>query len=202
MTQDATRIEVAPLTLATFSAFEALFEAAASPCACRYWHFEGNKNAWLDRCAHDRGANFAEQRAALEAGHPSAEGLLARDAAAGPEEAALGWMKLTARAALPKMRSLPVYRGLDLGPEDTTWAVGCFLVHPAARGRGVARALLGAAEAHARSRGARAIEGYPRRSAEPIHDEEVWQGPERLFVEAGFTVVHDVAPYPVYRKVL
>ena len=202
MSEDARRIEVAPLTLETFGAFEQLFEAASSPCGCRYWHFEGNKNAWLDRCAHAPAENFLEQRAALAAGHPSAEGLLARDASAPEDAAALGWLKLTARAAVPKLRALPVYRGLDLGPEETSWIVGCFLVHPAARGRGVARALLAAAEAHARARGARALEGFPRRSAEPIHDEEVWQGPERLFVEAGFEVVHDVPPYPVYRKVL
>ena len=26
-----------------------LFRACESPCFCRYWHFEGDKNAWLER---------------------------------------------------------------------------------------------------------------------------------------------------------
>lgn len=196
------RIRVVPLSAGTFGAFEALFADASSTCACRYWHFTGNKNAWLDRCAHAPEENMAEQRRAASEGDPTAEGLVALDEGAPANAPALGWMKLTRRSAVPKLRALPVYRGLDLGPEDTTYAIGCFLVAPAARRTGVARALLAAAEDHARAAGARAIEGYPRRSAEPLHDEEVWQGPEALFVGAGWDVVHDVAPYPVYRKVL
>ena len=118
------------------------------------------------------------------------------------EDRIVGWMKLSARAVVPKLRALPVYRSLDLGPEDTTLSIGCLLVDPRARRRGVARALVTGAETHARARGARAIEAYPRRSSEPLHDEEAWQGPEQLFRELGFAPVVDLAPYPVYRKVL
>jgi GNAT superfamily N-acetyltransferase len=189
-------LDVAPLTAGSFDAFAALFAEAPSACACRWWHFTETKNAWLDRCAHRPEENVAEARAAVLAGDPSADGLLATARDARPGEAALGWMKLTPRSVVSKLRSLPVYRTLDLGPEDTTFAIGCFLVHPRARHTGVARALLAAAEPYARSRGARALEGYPRRSPPPLYDEEVWQGPEVLFREAGFQVVHDIGPYP------
>jgi len=181
----------------------ALFEASASSCFCRYWHFAGTKNEWLDRCAHRPEENARELEAALGSGgsgdsrDASAGGLVALDG-----DRIVGWMKLTPRAAVPKLRSLPVYRGLDLGPEDTTFAVGCFLVDPRERRRGVARALLEAAPEHARRAGARALEAYPRRADVPLHDEEAWQGPEGLFAKLGFVAVHDVAPYPVYRKVL
>ncbi len=195
-------IVVAPLDLVTFPAFEALFAEAHSTCACRYWHFTGNKNAWLDRCAHRPHENMDEQRAAVAERDLSAEGLLALRRGAPTTDAALGWMKLSPLATVPKMRSLPVYRTLDLGPEDTTWAIGCFLVHPAARHQGVARALVAGAQAHARARGGRVLQAFPRRSTEPLYDEEVWQGPERVFVDAGFEVLHDIAPYPVYRKLL
>ena len=30
----------------------ALFDAAGSPCFCRFWHFTGTNNEWLDRCAN------------------------------------------------------------------------------------------------------------------------------------------------------
>ena len=29
-----------------------IFERTSTPCHCQYWHFEGDKNAWLDRLFH------------------------------------------------------------------------------------------------------------------------------------------------------
>jgi GNAT superfamily N-acetyltransferase len=179
------------------ASLRALFESASSPCFCRYWHFTGNKNEWLDRCANRPEENAAELAAAIAGGRDDGGGVVAIE-----DGAVIGWMKLTWRSAVPKLRGLPVYRGLDLGDDGATLSVGCFLVHPAHRRRGVAEALLAGAEEVARARGARAIEGYPRRSSEPLHDEEAWQGPEAIFVARGFAHVAGEAPYPVYRKVL
>jgi GNAT superfamily N-acetyltransferase len=184
-------------------ALRALFEAASCPCFCRYWHFEGSKNEWLDRCANRPGDNARELTSAVSGGDVAARGLVAierSDPIGLAADPVLGWMKLAPRRSLPKLEALPVYRSLRLGDPSTTFAIACVLVLPAARGRGVARALVAAAESAARRWGARAIEGYPRRSSEPLHAEEAWQGPERLFVELGFEVLHDVGPYPVYRK--
>ena len=183
-------MRVAALSPAHLDGLRALFEAASSPCFCQYWHFEGTKNEWLDRCAHHPEENARKLDAAA--------GLVALD----DTDAVIGWMKLVQRATLPKLRSLPVYRGLDLGDDEATFSVGCFLVHPAHRRGGVARALLEGAEAVARSAGASAIEGYPRRSSAPLYDEEAWLGPEQLFVAQGFAHVAGEPPYPVYRKVL
>lgn len=187
---------VEPLSEAHLPGLHALFEASSSTCFCRYWHHEGTKNDWLDRCANRPEENAAELDAAVRAEHPAARGLVALDA----RGEVVGWMKLTARAHVPKLRALPVYRSLDLGDEATTFSIGCMLVHPGARGRGVARALVFAAPDLARAWGAHAVEAYPRRSELPLHDEEAWQGPERVYIEAGFELVHDAAPYPVYRK--
>jgi GNAT superfamily N-acetyltransferase len=191
-------IRVASVGAAHLPSLQALFEAAASPCFCRYWHFAGNKNEWLERCAFRPEENAAELAAAIGARPEGGEGLVALSADSAADRV-VGWMKLIARSRVPKLRGLPVYRSLDLGEDDGVLSVGCFLVHPDARGRGVARALVLAAPSFARAWGARWIEAYPRRSTEPLHAEEAWQGPERLFVEAGFSAVHDVAPYPVYR---
>lgn len=192
-------MRVEALTEAHLPALHALFDAASSTCFCRYWHFYGTKNEWLERCATRPEENARELDDAVRAGDTSARGLVALDDVDG---SVLGWMKLTARAAVPKLRSLPVYRNLDLGDETTTFVIGCLLVHPNARGRGVARALVEAAPGVARSWGARSVEAYPRRSSEPLHAEEAWQGPERVFVETGFEAIHDVPPYPVYRRSL
>jgi GNAT superfamily N-acetyltransferase len=86
-------------------------------------------------------------------------------------------------------------RQLDLEPSPNTWAVSCFLIAPHARGRGIARALLAAAVETARSEGATHLEGYPRR--EGSDPDELWTGPEALFLDAGFAVVRDSLPRAV-----
>ncbi len=190
-------IDVAPFSAKHLEGFRGLFEASSSSCFCRYWHFTGTKNEWLDRCANRPEENLAEQADAVRRGDLSARGLVAID-----EHAAIvGWMKLAPRDTLTKLTSLSVYRNLAL-EEEASWTMGCFLVHPAARHRGVARALALGAETHLPAWGGRVLLAHPRRSAEPLHDEEAWQGPERLFVELGYTAIHDVGPYPVYRKVV
>lgn len=192
-------VRVAPLAPPHLAAVKDFFERVPSACFCRYWHFEGNKNAWLDRCAHTPDDNYAELAAGAVAGDPSTRALVAID---DMTDRVVGWMKLTARSNVAKLRALPVYRTLDLGPEDTTFAIGCLLVDPARRKSGVARALVQEAPRWAAAWGGRAVEAYPRRSTDPLYDEEVWQGPEGLFVSLGFSPVHDVGPYPVYRLIL
>lgn len=179
-----------------FPALVRFFEACASSCFCRYWHFTGTKNDWLERSAFRPDENAAELEGAIRDKRPDGRGLVALD----DSGEVLGWLKLTPRAAVPKLRALPVYRNLALGDEETTYSIGCVLVRPDARGRGVLRALVDAAPRTAKEWGARAVEAYPRRSSEPLYAEEVWQGPERVFVEAGFDVVAGDPPYPVYRR--
>ena len=169
-----------------------LFEASQTPCFCRFWHFEGDKNAWLERCALAPEKNEAEMRDALA--RPALHGLVALE-----ESRAVGWMKLAPRATLPKLRARPVYRSLDLGPDDGVLSIGCMLVRPEARGTGVARALVTAAIDVARERGARAIEAYPH-AASPLGPHEVWMGPADLFASLGFRPVAGEIPYPVLRR--
>ena len=190
-------MRVASLTVETSAAWAALFDAAGSACFCRWWHFEGNKNAWLARSFEEPRRNRDEQLALVASHAPEACGLLALEG-----DAAIGWMKLAPRALLPKLRRQGAYRALDLGDDAGVWSVGCLLVHPEHRRRGVARALVEAAPRQARAWNGRAVEAYPHRVAHALHDEEAWMGPERLFVAAGWQPVHDVPPYPVYRLIL
>ena len=69
---------------------------------------------------------------------------------------------------------------------------------PVHRRQGVAVALVTAAIALARARGARAVEAFPRRG-EALRDDEVFAGPFSVYERLGFAVVHDFAPYPVLR---
>ncbi|MFO0673278.1 MAG: GNAT family N-acetyltransferase [Polyangiaceae bacterium] len=173
--------------------FVALFEADGSPCYCRYWHFEGDKNAWLLRCAETPEVNPEEARRDVAAGEARARGLVAIDEAG----AIVGWMKLAPRATLPKLRRLPTYRAHDLGDDDGILSIGCFLVRPDVRERGVARALVVGALRLAKDAGARAVEAYPR---DGIHAAEAWTGPSAIF--DGFAHVAGEAPYRVLRATL
>jgi GNAT superfamily N-acetyltransferase len=182
-----------------------LFEACASTCHCRYWLFEGDKNAWLERCAEHGDEN--ERLLAEEIASEPLVGIVAFDDDA--PDVLIGWMRVTERKRLPRLTALPVYRSLDLGDSANVASVACFLVHPAHRKKGVARAMLRAAIDLVQS--THILEAYPRRSSHSLRDEEAWLGPERLFTSEGFSQAK-LAPrapslfdanadaYPVYRR--
>jgi GNAT superfamily N-acetyltransferase len=190
-------MQIAALTDATARLWEALFVACGSACFCHYWQFVGTKNEWLARCFGDPDSNRRDQRVLVRDGAPEAHGLLAIE-----EDAAIGWIKLAPRSALPKLLRQGAYRRLDLGPAEGMWGIACLLVHPSFRRRGVARALVMAAVDHVRERGGKAIEAYPREADYPLHDEEAWLGTPSLFAACGFARIAGEAPYPVMRQTL
>ena len=188
---------IAPLSPAHISAWGELFEAAASTCFCRYWHFEGDKNAWLARSAFEPEISRAEHAACVERGDDDGKGLVALEGAL-----CVGWLKLTPRASVPKLRRLPVYKKLDLGEEAGAWSIGCLLVRPDRRGEGVSRALIAEAGAHARAWGATSLEAYPHVQDTRTSDEQMWRGTLSAYLAAGFVEVAGERPYPVLRLAL
>lgn len=174
-----------------------LFERAGSGCYCEWWHFEDDKNAWLARLAHAPEQNRAKLAERAEAATFAGVVALSR------EGDAVGWMKLTWANAVPKLYAQRPYRGLSLLREnrERIATVGCFLVDPAWRKRGIAGSLLETGIELARTAGAAAIEAFPRR-ADGLRDEELWTGPHATFVRLGFEPVHEVGQYPVLRRIL
>jgi GNAT superfamily N-acetyltransferase len=174
-------------------ALVALFERTETPCHCQYWHFNGDKNAWLERIFHEPERN---RQAFVEGlNRPELKGVVALSA-----ERAVGWLKLCPAERVPKLYEQRLYKGLPCfgGSREGVLTVGCVLVAEDWRRRGIARSLLSAGIELAKATGARAIEAFPRR-----HDQaqaaELWLGPIGIFLEAGFQVVNDFAPYPVLR---
>lgn len=178
----------------------ALFEAAGSPCHCRFWHFEGSNNAWLERCATAPGQNRADFASALGEGSDEARGVVA----VGPEGALQGWLKVAPASLMRKLYDRRLYRGLPCfeGDRRGVMVIGCALVHPAHRHTGVATALVAGAVRLAPAWGARALEAFPRRPKEPVSDEELWTGPMGAYARSGFVEVSEFEPYPVLRRVL
>lgn len=196
------RFHVVPAAGAHAGGVAALFARADSPCYCRWWHFAGDKNAWGDRCANAPEESRRELLDAFAAGSDEASGMIALTGT-GDRGEVIGWMKLAPAASLSKLYAQRLYRNLPCfaGDRQGVLAIGCFLVDPAWRRNGVARALVAAGIVEARRRGARAIEAFPRR-ADILAPEEMWTGPVGVLLECGFEIVSDFAPYPVLRRVL
>jgi GNAT superfamily N-acetyltransferase len=184
----------------------ALFEATDSPCYCRFFHFQGPVNEWLERCASRKEENRQELEAALLSRSDDARGVVALSRPDGPERAAqlVGWMKVAPAAVMQKAYERRLYKGLPCfaGPREGVFLIGCALVHPGFRRRGVATALVAGAVRLAPAWGARALEALPRQPKEPVSDEELWTGPIGAFARSGFVEVYEFDPYPVLRREL
>jgi len=180
----------------------ALFDAAGSGCFCNYWHFEGDKNAWLERCYLKPEENRAAL--ALRLAGPELCGVVASVAGR-----VCGWLKVVRSSALPRLYQQRVYRSLpcfqaEPPAREQVYAIACLYVAEAEREHGVAGALLRTAIEVVRELGGAALEAFPRAApaGERLRPDEVWLGPEALFQASGFTPVSDFRPYPVLRLLL
>ena len=103
----------------------------------------------------------------------------------------VGWCAVEPRSAyggLVRNARVPWVGREEDKADDSVWAVTCFVTRTGFRKRGVSRALARAAVDFARSRGARALEGYPITTKNVIL-EELHVGTEGIFSAAGFTEV-------------
>lgn len=171
----------------------ALFERTSTPCHCQYWNFDGDKNAWLERLFHAPDQNRAAFVEAMKESGP--KGMVAMH-----EGRAVGWLKLRPAEQMQKLYAQRLYKGLKIfdGPRAGVLTIGCLLVEEPLRRKGIARALVRGAVAYATARGFGSIEAFPRRS-DQAGPAELWTGPPRAFLDAGFEIVNDFAPYPVLR---
>jgi GNAT superfamily N-acetyltransferase len=188
-------LKISPAAASHAAGLAELFASNGYGCHCRYWHFQGNNREWLERCAQRSEENCAEMQALLGAGSPEMWGMVALR-----EQQVVGWLKLAPAASLGKLYGQRLYKDLPCfsGERAHVFSVSCLLVREDLRHQGIARALLRGAIAHAPGLGARCLEAFPR-SDLGIPDVSFMTGPTRLFLEAGFEVVHDFQPYPVLR---
>jgi GNAT superfamily N-acetyltransferase len=166
-----------PLTPDRFTDLEELFgpKGACAGCWCMYWR--------LTRAEWTSGQGEGNRRALRRIVRAGKEtGILAY---AGGR--AVGWCAVTPRGELSSLERSRILKPVDDRP---VWSITCFFVARAFRRRGLTVKLMRAAAAHARSRGARILEGYP---VEPrtgsMPDVFAFTGLASAFRRAGFVEV-------------
>ena len=174
-------MDIQPATSALWPLIEDLFARRGGPdarfCWCSWWRVRAKEFA-----ASAPAANREALHRLVEAGPPP--GLVAVE-----DGSAIGWVALGPRPDFERIERSRVIPRVD-GP--TPWAIVCFVVTEAARGRGVASALLAAAVEQARDAGAPAVEGYPidvAATAGRVADTGAYVGTRSMFERAGFRLV-------------
>jgi GNAT superfamily N-acetyltransferase len=144
-----------------------------SGCWCMYPRLASAANQLRSRGRREAMTQLARRR--------RAPGLLAFD---GDEP--VGWVAVAPRNELKRVDASRVTPRVD---NVAVWVIPCITVRPRMRGRGVAKSLIKAAVAYAKSQGAPAVEAYPRAGSARTNDDNAFFGTEPLFRAAGFKVV-------------
>lgn len=145
-------------------------------CYCHFYHVPRS----IDWGSFDAAANRVAMSARIEVGEM--EGFLAY---AGNE--VVGWINAQALHKLPHCwaRLDVVPPASDL-PAHEIAAVVCFVIAPAYRRRGVARALLAGALDNLAARGIRRVYAFPFNAGDDTAPTAHYHGPRALFEAAGF----------------
>jgi ribosomal protein S18 acetylase RimI-like enzyme len=139
---------------------------------------------WWRQRTGSRERNRGALQTLVKEGHEP--GLLAYE-----DGVAVGWVSVSPRQDFGQL-----VRSKHYGPpedEEGVWSIVCFHVHPTARHRGVAKALLEAAIEHAVRRGASAVEAYP-------HERRAdYMGSAEMFEAAGFRPIRSAGVRTIVR---
>jgi GNAT superfamily N-acetyltransferase len=184
----AVNLSFHPLSPDRWDDVETLFgeRGACAGCWCMYWRLGAKEYS-----AGKGPANKAAFRRIVERGDEP--GVLAYTS-----DEPVGWCAVAPREAYPRLDRSRVLAPLD---HAAVWSISCLFVARPWRRRGVSQALIEAAVAHARSRGARIVEGYPVKPGGPQADAFVWTGLASAFERAGFREAARRSPTrPIMRR--
>ncbi|WP_350346934.1 GNAT family N-acetyltransferase [Agromyces sp. G08B096] len=185
VTDDTPALRIVPAADAPFTDVEQVFgtKGDAAHCWCQWFMIEARD--W--RAVGDEGLRQRLEGQLAEPG--PGRGLLAYD---GDEP--VGWCAVEPRRDLPRLRRSRAVVSGTTHPDfddETVWAVSCFVIPRAHRGRGIGRALARAAIGFAREHGATTLEAYavdPSARSKPSA-EELFHGTVSMFADAGFAEV-------------
>src|SRR5688500_12093569 len=142
-------LDIQPLTRERLPDLAALFGQGGDPkwCWCSFYRVRGSTFA---------NSSEAKNRRVLEQAVDELDGR-APGLVAYRQGEAVGWVSLGPRDDYERLEHSKVLAPID---ERPVWSIVCFVVARAARGQGVAQALLEAAVEYARKHGATMLEAY------------------------------------------
>jgi GNAT superfamily N-acetyltransferase len=173
------KITTRELTAELWPALEKLFgkHGASSGCWCMFWRLDRQTFRKLK-------GEGARRRLRVLVGTDRAHGILAF---AGDEP--VGWCAFERRRDLPRLDGAP---SLACDDAERVWSLPCLFIARGHRGRGVTAALLAAAEAALRARGAEVAEAYPTRPQRRdgrVPPPAAYTGVPVIFERCGFACV-------------
>jgi GNAT superfamily N-acetyltransferase len=181
-------VVVVPANEASWDDLQAVLGATGEAHRCQCQWFQTPAAEWKSLSLEDRTARLREQTRCGEPDVPSTSGLVAY-----LDGTPVGWCAVAPRPTYRHLRSMRVpWAGRDEDPDDDgVWSVVCFVTRTGYRRRGVSATLAAAAVEHARSRGARAVEGYPLILGPGVTATwgELYVGAHSTFLDAGFREV-------------
>jgi hypothetical protein len=141
-------------------------------------------------------ANRVAMRARIEVGEM--EGYLAYDG-----DEVIGWMNAQPRHKLPHCfeRMRTAAPDIPCAPFEAAVIV-CFVIAPARRKSGVARALLSGGMASLCARGIKLVDAFPFKAADSTSSADHYHGPLSMFLAAGFSILREDENMTVVRKLL
>jgi len=168
---------IEPLTTSLWPAFTDLLDQGGPAGRCWCVAPMG-----IDYRRRPAASNRADLRRVVKQGPPP--GLLAlRDGLA------VGWCRVTARAAVPGLERAFRTRRVDDVP---VWSISCFYIRKGHRRKGIMTALISAAIEYARAAGAPALEAYPLDGA--VSPSATSTGYASTFAMAGFSEIARRSP--------
>ena len=159
-------------------------------CYCHYYHVPKA----MDWSRFTAAQNRLAMTSRIETGEQ--EGYLAYAA-----DEVVGWVNAQPCHKLPHACDRLGIKAPDLDvPAFQAAAVLCFVIAPAWRRKGVARALLAGALDSLAARGISVVDAFPFKAADSDTPADHYHGPEALFRAAGFSVLREDRDLTVMRK--
>ena len=183
----AAALRVVPANAASWEDLQTVFGTRGSGQRCQCQRYKLPPGEWFDTVpVEERAWRLREQ---TDCGYPDSDTTTGLVAFLDAEP--VGWCAVEPRASYDRLvrgsRIVWTGRSEDRA-DDSVWAVTCVFTRAGFRRSGISRALVLAAVDHARSCGARALEGYPITTTNVV-DEELHVGTVRSFADAGFTEI-------------
>jgi GNAT superfamily N-acetyltransferase len=182
-------VRVVPANEASWEDLQTVF-GRGDPLKCQCQRYKIGHAGWTPEPWEERAAALQDQ---TQCGVPGADRTSGLVAYLGDDP--VGWCAVEPRTAFVRLlngRSPVPWKGRSEDKaDDSVWAVTCFVTRKGFRNRGVSAALAAASVDFARSRGARALEGYPMRTfpGQEITWGELYVGSRNSFADAGFMEV-------------